>query len=54
MTKVNSPSVIKISGKEKNERIGRNTAFSSPNTIDAKSAVLKFLIVIPGKSAAVP
>ncbi len=38
---------------EKNERIGFNIELSRPNTIAANKAVLKFLITIPGNSAAV-
>lgn len=53
ITKENSPSEIIINGNEKNDRIGFNMEFSRPKTIAAINADLKFLIVIPGKSAAV-
>ena len=51
--KENNPSDRMINGNEKNERIGFNIELSRPNTIAANKAVLKFLITIPGNSAAV-
>lgn len=50
----NNPNVTIINGKEKNDSTGFNTAFKRPSTIAALSAVVKFRVVIPGNTEAIP